>query len=696
MNSKTIFITGASGFLGSHLVIQFLLETDCRLLCLVRKKGGVGGIQRLNNAILEILSDYKLSFEWFEKIKNRIKVVEGDVLIEGLGLAPLVELGNINEIIHAACKIDFSENRSEETITQNHAGTQRIIEFANQYNVPIINYISTAYVAGKKSGEINECDFDSDYATNNPYEESKRLCEKLILNANHHFRIFRPSIIVGHSDSLKSTSNTGLYGFLSMLCKVKHDIQDKMPDYFSETPLSLYFEENVTVNLIPVDVASKRIIEVLKQDSAPNQVVHVTSSTPIDIKRLFLIACEVLGVQCRLVEHINDLNPIDFIVHTQTNIFSCYLTNMKTFSQNNLKSLVDIKEHPITDNMLTGYMHEFYSDFKKRWNEKSKRDITSKILTRKDIMISENQYLSYFSGGENNSQTLVIINAFGQSLSFWDRIIGNLLQQFHVIIWQSRGTTSKSGGLDSALPLLEHVNDLKRIVDAEDVKSFHVLGWCTGPKLALEFQSRYPKQVKSMTFLTGAFKGTAGTQSADTLYEKSMEPLCRLVAANPEVAGSLLEYLKAVLTGKSIAFGTDSLSDSKRYVSDVLSLINKNLKPLVIEPFLNEKSVVCYARQLLDFWSYDISDLAKNVRIPTLFITSELDTIASSASSDAVHQLIPNSIYVEIQGATHYPHYEQPELLLDLLSFFIQKRDLNHFSHPLLTVKLRTENHLHV
>jgi hypothetical protein len=143
----------------------------------------------------------------------------------------------------------------------------------------------------------------------------------------------------------------------------------------------------------------------------------------------------------------------------------------------------------------------------------------------------------------------------------------------------------------------------------------------------MEFYAHHSSQVTTMTFLTGAFKGVKGTEHTQTKYEIHMEPLCQMVDRNPAIAGSLLESLKMLLAGKKETFTHD---DPKQGVSEVLSLISKRLKPLVIEPFLNETSVVCYARQLLDFWSHDVSHLTSKIHVPTLFLTGEHDQIASS------------------------------------------------------------------
>jgi pimeloyl-ACP methyl ester carboxylesterase len=92
-------------------------------------------------------------------------------------------------------------------------------------------------------------------------------------------------------------------------------------------------------------------------------------------------------------------------------------------------------------------------------------------------------------------------------------------------------------------------------------------------------------------------------------------------------------------------------------------------------PFRSEATVVRYARQLLDFWSFDVRPSAGRVRAPVLFVGAEHDSIASTAASRAMARLFPRARYAEVQGATHYCLYDRPALIAGLMEAFFRDPD---------------------
>ena len=130
---KTIFITGATGFMGKVLVEKLLRSTNVdSILILTRGKNGMGIEQRLQS--------FKNS-PIFEKIKNidanllgKVKGIEGDINEEDFGLHEkskkyLIE--NVNIIFHSAASIKFNDNLTQAVKTNTQA-VQTIISLAKQ------------------------------------------------------------------------------------------------------------------------------------------------------------------------------------------------------------------------------------------------------------------------------------------------------------------------------------------------------------------------------------------------------------------------------------------------------------------------------------------------------------------------------------------------------------------------------------
>jgi pimeloyl-ACP methyl ester carboxylesterase len=107
-----------------------------------------------------------------------------------------------------------------------------------------------------------------------------------------------------------------------------------------------------------------------------------------------------------------------------------------------------------------------------------------------------------------------------------------------------------------------------------------------------------------------------------------------------------------------------SISDKE--LQDALTAVNVNLQELVLEPFC-AANVVAYAKQMHDFWRHDFLPGLDAVAVPVLFVGGDCDRIASQAIAKAVAGAIPRAKYLEIKGGTHYIHYEQWDLLAQIV-----------------------------
>ena len=100
--AKTIFLTGATGYVGCHLAHRFLMEGDT-VLALVRQKGGQSVQQRIETAVLDVgpLSDSALA---------NLSAIPGTVedSAETLAAAVRARFNNpIDELWHSAAIFNF-------------------------------------------------------------------------------------------------------------------------------------------------------------------------------------------------------------------------------------------------------------------------------------------------------------------------------------------------------------------------------------------------------------------------------------------------------------------------------------------------------------------------------------------------------------------------------------------------------------
>lgn len=210
-DTNGVLLTGATGFVGSELLIRYLQRTDATVYALVRAAGEQEANLRLRRVLRRLLGDR-------HPYRRRVVAVPGDVMASGLGLGRRrAELaGRIGEIVHGAATVSFAAGLHETRAT-NVEGTRRVLEFAARCQagggLRRFTYVSTAYVAGEHRGCFSEDDLDVGQRFRNAYERSKFEAERVVAGRREELpvTIVRPSIVVGERDSGWTSSFNVLY-----------------------------------------------------------------------------------------------------------------------------------------------------------------------------------------------------------------------------------------------------------------------------------------------------------------------------------------------------------------------------------------------------------------------------------------------------------------------------------------------------
>jgi pimeloyl-ACP methyl ester carboxylesterase len=301
---------------------------------------------------------------------------------------------------------------------------------------------------------------------------------------------------------------------------------------------------------------------------------------------------------------------------------------------------------------------------------------------KKQVLLPQGVVLNYCIGGQGD-KTLVLLNAYGQSFGYWERFIRAVSSRVRIILWIPRGNDSDTIGLKLASPWAVHADDLECVLMHEGIETCTLAAWCSGPKLALEYYSRYPNRVSSMLFVAGSFKGLPQHKELETEYEKNLESLLETIEKFPETSDVVLEYLKGILLAqnKQTRSKQELASISDRDLQEALSGVNVSLQEMVLHPFY-APNVVAYAKQMRDFWKHNFLPALDTVEVPVLFVGGDCDRIASQAIAKLVAAMIPQAKYLEIKGGTHYIHYEQWDLLAQAAEDIVNSGGKFEFTQP--------------
>jgi pimeloyl-ACP methyl ester carboxylesterase len=629
MSTTTVLITEPADSVLRKLATRLLGEPELRVVCF-------GG------AILD--GDEHLLQEFTLK-NGELQLTECEHL-------------SIDEVWHAKNSLHSFEESLETT--------QWVLSFVRKEQIPIIHYLSTLYTAGMSGGlAVEETITDSWKPVPGSQEECHRWNERAIERSGCRFGIYRIPLV---SDSTPQAGNLWAQ-FVHRILRFKEEIEDRIPGYFTANPLRINLSEEGTVSLVRLNDVAEILQEISAASDEPCPYFHVTPYQPRPLRDYCPALAELTGVRLQMVFDAEQINSVDKLFGLKVEASLAYLNcktifateqtrRHSTFAKSREAGFADPKA-AIQDALSAADCNESclgVDGFDWRHHFEAKQ-----------VLLPEEVVLNYYVGGKGN-KTIVLLNTYGQSFRYWNRFIQALSAQVRVILWVPREDDYETIGITRANPQAVHADDLDRVLTHEGIETCMLVGWCTGPKLALEYCLRYPRRVSSMVFIAASFKGLPQHKALETSFEKNLEPLLETIEKYPETAGVVLEYLKGILLAqdKRARSIQELASLSGGELQEALSAVSVSLQEMVLEPFC-AANIVAYAKQMRDFWKYNFLPAIDRIEVPVLFIGGDCDRIASQAIARVVAAMIPQARYLEIQGGTHYVHYEQWDLLAQVV-----------------------------
>lgn len=271
-------MTGFPGFLGSALLPGILEKREgARAICVVQGRH----METARAKLTEIQAAHP-------DTADRIQLVEGDITVQGLGLADSVadDVEDVDEVWHLAAVYDLSvpEDLAKRV---NIVGTENVLRFCRERSkFRRLQYVSTCYVSGAYDGEFTEDMLEEGQEFQNHYEETKYEAERLVRAAMAEglpATIYRPGIVVGDSRTGETQKYDGPY-FVA--------------DYMRRLPGVAFLpnvDKTVMASLVPRDyvIAAMDALSVL--DRSEGKTYQLTDPNPPSAREVAEIFGKHLG-----------------------------------------------------------------------------------------------------------------------------------------------------------------------------------------------------------------------------------------------------------------------------------------------------------------------------------------------------------------------------------------------------------------
>ena len=275
------------------------------------------------------------------ELLSRVHVWEADLCASSLddGVPAWVRRMRPASFWHCAASIKFRETSDNSVWTTNVEGLMRALQLASGSGAEQFNHVSTAYVAGDRGGTILEEMADADF--DNVYEESKSRGERFVrdfcLERGLGYRILRPSIVVCHSQTCRTSSDSGVYRVAELCWRMKEMVAARSPDYFLRNPLRLSIRREATINTIPIDVLIAEMMHLGDCPDALNQVFHLTSERPHNSRQTVKTLLGTVGFEhVEIAESDADLSTIDKLFRKGLRAYQPYLNGLQQFDRSNV------------------------------------------------------------------------------------------------------------------------------------------------------------------------------------------------------------------------------------------------------------------------------------------------------------------------------------------------------------------------
>jgi NAD(P)-dependent dehydrogenase (short-subunit alcohol dehydrogenase family) len=252
------FVTGATGFIGRHLV-EHLLARGGSVYALTRP----GSRERLDS----------LRARWGAG-PHQVMAVEGDLSRPRLGVADetLARLrGRLHHCFHLAAVYDMAAD-AEALFAANVEGTRNLLSFVRAVEPDRLHHMSSIAVAGRYPGVFREDMFEEAADFGDDYSRSKHASEALVRSeCPVPWRVYRPGVVVGHSRSGQMDKIDGPYYFFKLIQRLRGALPPWLP---------LVGIQGGEANLVPVDFVAAALDHLAHAPDLDGRAFHLVDPKP--------------------------------------------------------------------------------------------------------------------------------------------------------------------------------------------------------------------------------------------------------------------------------------------------------------------------------------------------------------------------------------------------------------------------------
>jgi thioester reductase-like protein len=257
-------LTGYPGFIGKRLAAKLVEEQpDLELVALVEPR------------MMDVARDAAAD-------QDHLELIAGDIAERRLGLDDEAYgrlVSEVSYVFHLAAIYNLAVPLAVATRV-NVGGTGNVLELCvAAQHLERLAYVSTAYVAGTRTGVVYEHELVMGQGFKNNYESTKFQAEAWVREVMRRVptTILRPAIVVGDSTTGETQKFDGPYYLLRMISRLERAGRS-VPEF--GRPDALF-------NVVPVDYIVAAIMTSAFDPATVGETLHLTDPEPLATHELF-------------------------------------------------------------------------------------------------------------------------------------------------------------------------------------------------------------------------------------------------------------------------------------------------------------------------------------------------------------------------------------------------------------------------
>ena len=284
--TKGILLTGATGFLGIHLLKEFIENTNNNIYCIIKIQPGI----TIETKLIQKLN-YYFGNKYDNLINNRIFTIKGDISEPGFGInqEKLSKLATSTDIvINCAANVSHFGNYKDFYKT-NVTGIKYIIDFCKNFDKKLY-HISTTGISGNNL-DLTYLKSKNDKRTTVKFDESSLYIGQILDNVYTRSKFEAENCVL---DAINSGVDAYILRMGNLMPRYsdgsfQENINDnaflnKFASFIKAGIMPKYMLKHV-LNFTPIDYASDAIYKLISNPSKSNRIFHIYNNKNISVKK---------------------------------------------------------------------------------------------------------------------------------------------------------------------------------------------------------------------------------------------------------------------------------------------------------------------------------------------------------------------------------------------------------------------------